>query len=364
MFMEMYIYGAGNAGMEALSVLKDYYPAQLENLCGFVDQNKKGSVNDIPIVSIENVSVDARIVIAIRSRDIAIEVQGELQRRGFSDIWWYTDRWKRYGIDFWHEMCVSCKGWKSPILPQVEMHIMDACNLNCRGCTHFSPIFHNGIPDFSSRISDVKKLSEKFGHIIRFVLLGGEPFLNKEIGMYAEKVRELLPNSSIEIVTNGILIPSISEEILDKIRENNIYISISEYEPTHRIIHDITSRLEEASILYEVREYESKQKFNLPLSLVKDSKHEKLCISNGCITIWNGKVARCPTLMYIDRFNQQFGQQLPNDGVMSLDEDIAGEELIYRLQARVPLCDYCIRNETLWDVCSRPVRREDFAVED
>lgn len=362
--MEMYIYGAGNAGAEVLENLKLYYPTQMESLCGFMDQNKKMPVNGIPIVPIENVNIDARIVIAIRSRDIAIEVQSELRRKGFSDVWWYTNRWKKYGVDFWHEMCMSCKGWNAPILPQVEMHIMDACNLNCRGCAHFSPIFHNGIPDFSSRISDVKKFSQKFGHIIRFVILGGEPFLNKEIGRYAEKIRELLPNSLIEIVTNGILIPHVSEEILEKIRENNICISISEYEPTHRIIHDITRELENMGILYEVRSYESKKKFNIPLSLIKDSKHEKLCISNGCITIWNGKMARCPTLMYIDRFNQQFDQQLPNDGVMSLDEGIAGEELICKFKERVPLCDYCVRNEISWDVCSRPIRQEDFAVED
>lgn len=362
--MEMYIYGAGSAGAEVLELLKLYYPAQSKSLCGFMDQNKKMPVHGIPIVPIENVNTNARIVIAIRSRDIAIEVQEELQRRGFSDVWWYSKRWKRYGVDFCREMCMSCKGWKAPFLPQAEMHIMDACNLNCRGCAHFSPIFHNGMPDYASRISDVRKFSQKFGHIFRFVLLGGEPFLNKEIGRYAEEIRKILPSSLIEIVTNGILIPGISAETLEAISANDICVSISEYEPTHGMIHEITRRLEDFRILYEVRSYESKQKFNIPLSLVKDSKYEKLCISNGCITIWNGKMARCPTLMYIDRFNQQFGQQLPNDGVMSLDEDIAGEELICKFKERVPLCDHCVRNEISWDVCSRPIRQEDFAVED
>lgn len=362
--MEMYIYGAGNTGAEVLEVLKAYYSAQMKTLCGFIDQNKKMPVKGLPVVPIENANIHARIVIAIRSRDTAIEVQRELQRRGYSDVWWYIGRWKKYGVDFWHEMCVSCKGWKAAILPQAEMHIMDACNLNCRGCAHFAPIFQNEKPDFFSRISDVRKFSQKFGHIIRFVILGGEPFLNEEIGKYAEHIRGILPNSLIEIVTNGILIPSVSEDILERIRENDVCISISEYEPTHRIIHDITCRLERLGIMYEIRSYESKQKFNIPLSLVKDSKYEKLCISNGCITIWNGKMARCPTLMYIDRFNQQFNQQLPNDGVMSLDEEIAGEELIRKFKERVPLCDYCVRNETSWDVCHRPVSQGDFAVED
>lgn len=362
--MEMYIYGAGNVGGYALEILKLYYPFQMKSLCGFIDKNKKIAVNGIPIIPIENVKSDARIVIAIQSRDMAIDIHKELQKRGYSDVWWFTGHWKKYGTDFWREMCVSCKGWKAPILPQVEMHIMDACNLNCRGCAHFAPIFPNNVPDFSSRISDVEIFSRKFGHILRFAILGGEPFLNKDIDKYVEKIREILPYSTIEIITNGILIPGIPEETLEIIRENNICISISEYEPTHKIIDNIIGRLEKFEILYEVRSYSGKQKFNIPLSLTKDSKYEKRCISNGCITIWNGKMARCPTLMYIDKFNQHFNKNLPNDGVMVLDEEIVGEELIQKFNEKVPLCDHCVWNEVEWDMCSRPVKCEDFAVVD
>lgn len=362
--MKMFIYGAGNIGKQVVEILEKYYPHQLENVKGFIDKNKTIPVKEIPIVPIENVKPDARIVIAIQSRDTAIDVFLELQKRGYSNIWWFTERWQKYGLDFLREMCVSCKGWKKPILPQVEMHIMDSCNLNCRGCAHFSPIFENNIPDFSSRIADVEAFARKFGHIFRFAILGGEPFMNKEISRYAEKIREILPDSTIEIITNGILIPNVPDETFEVIRKNDICISISEYAPTHKIIDGIVKRLEKFGILYDIRGYSGKRKFNIPLSLIKDSKYEKRCISNGCVTIWNGKMARCPTLMYIDQFNQKFDQNLPNDGVMMLDEELTGEELILRFSEKVPLCDYCVWNEIDWDVCGRPVKLDDFAVGD
>ena len=362
--MEMYIYGAGTVGLQVLEILKQYYPFQIKSLCGFIDRNKRQPVGGIPIIPIENIKPEARIVIAIRSRDTALDEHKELKKRGHLDVWWFTRRWKKYGTDFWREMCVSCQGWQMPILPQVEMHIMDSCNLNCRGCAHFSPIFENNVPDFSSRISDVKAFAQKFGHIFRFAILGGEPFLNKDIGRYAEKIREILPYSTIEIITNGLLIPGIPDETFEAIRKNNVCISISEYEPTHRIIDNITTRLEGFGILYEIRDYSGKKNFNIPLSLKKDSRYEKRCISNGCITIWNGKMARCPTLMYIDKFNQQFHMNLPNDGVMALDEEIAGEELIQRFSEKVPLCDHCVWHEVEWSVCGRTTRWEDFAVGD
>ena len=67
-------------------------------------------------------------------------------------------------------------------------------------------------------------------------LLGGEPFESSDICKYIVETRRILPNTMIQIVTNGLLIPTLSKDILDAIRENDIVVSISEYKPTHKII--------------------------------------------------------------------------------------------------------------------------------
>ena len=72
--MEIYIYGAGNVGTYVLEILKGYYPFLMKNFCGFIDKNKKTPVNGIPIVPLESVKPESRIVIAIQSRDTAIDV--------------------------------------------------------------------------------------------------------------------------------------------------------------------------------------------------------------------------------------------------------------------------------------------------
>lgn len=46
-------------------------------------------------------------------------------------------------------------------MPQAEIHVADYCNLNCRGCTHFSPIFEREIPEFDVRINDIMLLKKK-----------------------------------------------------------------------------------------------------------------------------------------------------------------------------------------------------------
>lgn len=65
-----------------------------------------------------------------------------------------------------------------PVIPYLETHIMDSCNLNCKGCTHFPNLFdkHSKVL-FKQLENDIKQVAQK-SHVLR--LLGGEPLLNIE----------------------------------------------------------------------------------------------------------------------------------------------------------------------------------------
>ena len=105
---------------------------------------------------------------------------------------------------------------KQTHLCQLELHLADHCNLNCRSCDHYSPISEECFPAFEKVSSDMKKLSEiTNANIDNILLLGGEPLLNKDIEKYVVMVRDLFPNSNIQIVTNGILLKKQSEEFYD-----------------------------------------------------------------------------------------------------------------------------------------------------
>lgn len=361
--MKKYIYGAGNNGRQLYQILKEYYDIAGE-ISGYIDKNKRGELNGLPIYCLDEVEKElkaAQIIIAVTDFRIAKDVWTALKKAGCRDIWWFEEPTESFEGDFYREQCISCEHWQENMFGSVEMHIMDACNLNCRGCTHFSPIFENDIPDFESRISDVKKLTGKNIHIVQFHILGGEPFLNPEINRYVEVLCELLPNSEISIVTNGLLLCKVEDRILQCIHDHNIKVSISEYLPTHKVIDKIVERLKKFHIIYGIRRMDTKEKFNKPLALSQDHSFEKLCISKGCINIWNGKISRCPTLMYIDRFNSVFGTNLPNEGIINLDNEMTDKELVDMLTKEVPLCSHCIKNEIEWAMCGKKPQLEDFA---
>lgn len=50
-------------------------------------------------------------------------------------------------------------------MPHIELHISDKCNLNCRGCTHFSPLYNEIGAVFEEKIDDIKKIKRLFDEV-------------------------------------------------------------------------------------------------------------------------------------------------------------------------------------------------------
>lgn len=358
---KVFFYGAGECAREALARFREYGQPR-PSFAGFLDNVKTGQYLGHDILPVEAaVGANGAIVITVkRLHDIA-DIHAKIRKTGMKNIYYYSD----YKIEllfrrttFLDDCCIFLPG--DDILTQAEVHIADHCNLRCKGCAHFTPIFDDTLPDFSQILDDIRLLKSKFSHIIRFYLLGGEPFLNPALDKYTREIRAILPDTELCCVTNGLLVPKAQPHILRELSAQRILVEISEYAPTHRMIDAITARFTEFGIAYRIRSYTNKQKFNKPLTLNPDSQLPKLCISEGCVNIWRGKIARCPTLMYLDRFNKHFGTHLPTDGIFDLASCPDGQKLLALLQTPVPLCHYCVENPIDWGQCHIPPIVSDF----
>lgn len=90
------------------------------------------------------------------------------------------------------------------MIPYFETHITEACNLRCRGCSHFSVFAkpkHKDLKEFRrefERLAEIEQVK-----IIR--LMGGEPLLNPDWLSYLRIARECFPDCKLVLVTNGIL---------------------------------------------------------------------------------------------------------------------------------------------------------------
>ena len=354
------IYGAGKRGAGLRDRLKSEYGIEP---VGFFDTYKTGSVEDKAILDMDDSDRDGIVIIVSPVAYTATDMYYEVKRRGYRHIYWYNPMIGRADAEegFLERECICCDSWGDNILPELELHIADNCNLNCKGCTHFSPLFDDlGLP-YEEKIGGLEKLKGLVSNIARLSILGGEPLLNPELPKYVRTLHKMFPDTFLQIYTNGLLVPKLSNEVLECIRKNNVRFSVTEYLPTSKMIDRITSRFDEFDIMYRITPYDAKSIFDKPVSVSPDSKYPRECLSNGCIVVDGDKIARCPTLMYVWKFNESFDQSLPSEGILDLNEYSSGEKLLLDLKEDAPLCNHCIRSNMDWGVCSKVPELSDFA---
>ena len=363
--MDIILYGAGKIGKRVLERTKEYEGI---NVIGFADTYKKGEYEGYPIIELQQeieTFAETPVVLTLGGFvETRREVYQHLKKIGIRHIYYYWNKAYCSGDDFLRDECILLEPKSENVLFYAEMSIIDYCNLNCKGCNHYAAIFPKQLPDIETRLDDVRRIKDLYDEVIEFGLIGGEPLLNPEVDLYIERVKELLPNTKLQMVTNGLLIPAISEGVLQCIKEYGVLVVISEYVPTSKMINKITDRLREFEIDYEIRSVDVKKKFYKTLSLKKDSIYPKKCISLGCTNICDGKIARCPTALYINKLNQRFGTDFPSEGVYQLSDYQDGKRLNMDLSKKIPLCDYCIEYVFDWEPCGKNVALEDFVVDE
>ena len=116
------------------------------------------------------------------------------------------------------------------MLEKIDVHITDHCNLNCKSCTHFSPLADEFYLDIKEYIGDIERLSElSKGDIGQIFLIGGEPLLHPQLKYFFQITRLNFPKTRIIVITNGILLNKQDNTFWEACKKSNIEIWLSQY---------------------------------------------------------------------------------------------------------------------------------------
>jgi organic radical activating enzyme len=91
------------------------------------------------------------------------------------------------------------------MLPFLEMMSTNVCNLSCAGCTTFSDLDHRGYMTWAQARQQIEPWLERLD-IQAFGFMGGEPLINPDLRAWLVGIRELMPNTQIRFITNGLLL--------------------------------------------------------------------------------------------------------------------------------------------------------------
>ena len=108
-----------------------------------------------------------------------------------------------------------------------EFYITNVCNLNCPGCNRFNNFAFKGHFKWQDHAHLYKKWS-KILDLKQIGILGGEPFLNKDLPNFIQGIAEYWPDSEIVVITNGTQFQN-NKHIYDLIKQykGRVYISVS-----------------------------------------------------------------------------------------------------------------------------------------
>ncbi len=232
-----------------------------------------------------------------------------------------------------------------PFLTYIELHLFDGCNLNCKGCSHFSPLCnHLPAPDSAGILRDIQRLTKLFSGVGHLRLLGGEPLLNPELLTLLTGIRALLPKTKLTLVTNGLLVEQWGTPLSEKLRQLHIILCITGY-PCNQ---EIGARVVESyraqgnlAVLTPRTDY-----FRLFLRERGESGAEG-CELRHCILLREGKLYRCSIAAMIFAYNQAFGCAYPEEQGVDLYGAANGREVFARLRQPGAMCRYCSDSGTL-----------------
>ena len=228
-------------------------------------------------------------------------------------------------------------------IPLIEYHLVNHCNLNCKGCAHFAPLAKPWFADINEFEKDLNQLSSKV-IIDKLTLFGGEPLLNEDIDKFLIVARKILPNADISVLTNGVLLLKKLSGLVKTMKDNHIYMDITCY-PINVDYELELKMLKTLKIPYRI--YNDLERIKTLRHHCLSHKKETndwdcLMINSNSVQLRNGKLYICPLQAYIDIFNNYFNEnfKLNNDCYLDI-YNCTDKQIVSMYHTKNSFCEYC-----------------------
>ena len=230
-----------------------------------------------------------------------------------------------------------------PSLDYIEFHLADHCNLNCKGCGHFSPIADETFASLTNYRLDLLRLKEFFSNVKKIVLMGGEPLLNPQIEEFIDLTRKIFPEANILLFTNGILLPKMPTTFWSTCRACSITIDISFYPPMRSKESTIVNIVKTNGVKLQTHRVSTFHAFYNKNGDTDAKKAFKKCRLRWYTPMLReGKLFICPKAATINYFVKKFGFDIPRTGFVDIHSgNISGWDVKERLNESASVCNYC-----------------------
>jgi organic radical activating enzyme len=351
----IFIYGFGIAGKWLATNLT-------ANIAGYIDSDLKkngGTFNGLPVFSPEQakglIKPDDEIVISVIDiQDVVPNIKKHFPKTKWIALGQYLSDQKAVNnttnesnsfIEYTLKAVETChKNYleeNTSFLRSLDIVITEKCSLNCQDCSNLMQYYEDPRNlDYDEVIKDFETLTKTVKHIYEVRLIGGEPFMNRDIYQIIDYFVISDKVSKVILYTNATI--PLKKELMKKFATPKLVFSITDYGALSKNTNKVISILEEMQVAYR----------SLPPNNWTDSAKiadfqrsdenmrnifEQCCGKNLYTTMY-GKLYRCPFSANAERLGA-----IPLDSSNSVSVD-ADEETINQFIGDIPYipaCNFC-----------------------
>lgn len=197
-------------------------------------------------------------------------------------------------------------------IAHIELPVTTRCNLRCRDCGNLIP-FYPQPADFAIEqlIQDVDDLLWHVDRVHRFIIMGGETFLYRELRRLVSYLIQQKKINLVHLFTNGSIIPG--ADMLQLLKHRKILVSVSsfpaEVSPRKSLL---IAALEQNGINYKVEDnlWRDLGGFNPDVDNHPETLKRRFagCSIKGCHNLIRGEYHLCPRSAH----GEQLGQFPPD----------------------------------------------------
>ena len=366
---QVVLFGAGQIGEMCLYAMKQK-KIDVDFFCDSMERKQGTEIDGIRVLSPKNLrKLDPETNIFISNNYISV-VNEQLQKDNFNNIYdcvelfentdftnskltiqpTKIERW----VAFYKNMALKDKFMSKGLLniKSLDVQITERCSLKCKDCSNLMQYYTNPQnSELNVMLKSIDRFIECVNKVYEFRVLGGDPFMNKELHKVINHLINYDKVQKIAIYTNARFVPK--GENIECLKNKKVVVDISNYgllDPKKKKVNEFIKILKTKKIKYSVVLMNDWQDCGRITKFQKRSKEELYRIFNNCcnsdiLSLLHGKLYRCPFSANAANLNAIPYEK--TDVVDLFDENIPIEELKIKIKEltydkkSLMACNYC-----------------------
>ena len=366
---QVVLFGAGQIGEMCLFAMRQK-KIKVDFFCDSMERKQGVDFNGIKTLSPDDLKkLDPETNIFISNNYVSV-INEQLKKNNFKNIYDCVELFEKTDFNsskltlqpakierwvaFYKNMTLKDEFISKGLLniKSLDVQVTERCSLKCKDCSNLMQYYTNPQnSELNVMLKSIDRFMECVNQVYEFRVLGGDPFMNKELHKVIDHLVSYDKVQKIAVYTNARFVPT--GENLSCLKNKKVVVDISNYgllDPKKKVVDKMIEVLKKENIKYSeaiVNNWQDCGRITPFQKRTEDELHRVFnnCCNSDILSLLHGKLYRCP--FSANASNLKAIPEDKTDVVDLFDEAIPLTELKLKIKEltydkkSLTACNYC-----------------------